>query len=1141
MQRSTLIKRSLTYYWRTNIAVVLGVACAVAVLAGALLVGDSVRGSLRNLFLQRLGNADYVISSAGFFREGLSDDLRASEQFAGRFEAACPLIVFEGVVEHDTSGRRGSDVQVYGVDDRFWDFHGESGGGKSLGDRETMVSASLSEELGVKAGDSLLVRIEKPSDIPSESLHGRKEDLGRTIRLSIREVLPGSALGEFSLRPQQGAVRAVFVPLARLQKDLEAPGKVNAILVAEKAVGDKAGDFAKSSVIEQAIRATFKLEDLGLKVRAIEGQGSLALESESALVNDALEDTARVTAARVNASVTPVLSYLANEIRLGERAVPYSIATAVDDEAFAAVKGGGGSEAERMPPILLNDWTARELSAKPGDVVTLEYYLWEQEGRLSTRTAEFRVAGAIPITGAAADRDLVPEYPGITGTESLSDWDPPFPMDLGRIRPVDEDYWDTYRTTPKAFIPLAAGQKLWSSRFGDLTSLRIRPSGGTDLQAALASFRDGLRADVDPIQMGLAVNPTRAQGLEASRGATDFGEYFIYFSFFLVVSALLLTALFFKLGIEQRSKEVGLLRSVGFPAKRIRNLFLSEGLILAAAGSLLGLAGALGYGWFVMFGLRTWWVDAVGTTALDLHVSPSSLILGGLGGVVTSLAVIAWTLRSLAPASPRSLLTGAGMSAPASEGAGAKRGRRFLPARFGSIHLSVIFAACGVLLLAGALLNLFGQVAGFFGAGTLLLISALFYLSAWLRKDKRTLLSGGGLWAVSRLGFRNTTYRPGRSVLCIALIASATFIIVAVDAFRRDGRDASLDRKSGGGGFPLLAESLLPLVHDPATAEGKEALSLHSQGENALDGVTFERFRLRPGDDASCLNLYQPKNPRILGASEGFVKGGRFGFQSSLALSPEEKENPWLLLDKDPGDGSVPVIADANSMTYVLHLGLGDEFVLNQGTNNPIRLRLVGALSDSIFQSELLMSEANFLRLFPEQEGYRFFLIDTAPERAQEVAGVLEESLSDFGFDAMPTGERLAAFHRVENTYLSTFQTLGGLGLVLGTLGLATVLLRNILERRKEMALLRAVGYEYSHFAVMVIAENALLLLFGLAAGTLCALLAIAPAFLSRGGRLPTLTLALLLLVVLATGIVTSLAATSAALRDQLLSALRAE
>ena len=150
----------------------------------------------------------------------------------------------------------------------------------------------------------------------------------------------------------------------------------------------------------------------------------------------------------------------------------------------------------------------------------------------------------------------------------------------------------------------------------------------------------------------------------------------------------------------------------------------------------------------------------------------------------------------------------------------------------------------------------------------------------------------------------------------------------------------------------------------------------------------------------------------------------------------------------------------------------------------------------------------------PGRQRYRFFLIDDAPEKSATVMAVLEDRLSDFGFDAQSTTDRLENFHRVENTYLSTFQLLGGLGLVLGTLGMAAVLLRNVFERRRELALLRAVGYNSSHFALMVISENVLMLCCGLAIGFVCALLAIAPVFFERGGRLPNVSLGLLLLAV---------------------------
>ena len=123
MKPRDLVRRGILYYWRTNLAVVLGVATAVAVLAGALLVGDSVRGSLRDLVLQRLGRTDRLVLSPGFFREALADDLRADDSFPASFSAICPLIAIQGLVSDQTSGRRASRVQVYGVDDRFWTFH----------------------------------------------------------------------------------------------------------------------------------------------------------------------------------------------------------------------------------------------------------------------------------------------------------------------------------------------------------------------------------------------------------------------------------------------------------------------------------------------------------------------------------------------------------------------------------------------------------------------------------------------------------------------------------------------------------------------------------------------------------------------------------------------------------------------------------------------------------------------------------------------------------------------------------------------------------------------------------------------------------------------------------------------------------
>lgn len=1135
MSYATLIKHNLRYFWRTNLAVIMGVTAAVAVLAGALLTGDSVRASLRQLLLGRLGNTAQVITATTFFRAQLAADMQQDERFSTAFNAACPLISLTGVITHEASHRRAGKVQVYGVDADFWQFHGVSAP-QMKGADGAWLSDALARELSSQPGDSLVLRLEKPADIPTESLHGRKDEAGKTIRLTAGESLAATGIGEFSLHPQQGNVRAVFVPLQLLQKELGAKQKANTILLSARA--DAAA--ADTSLAEQILRDKFNLADLGLNIRTLATQQSLVLERNSNLLTDDLAKTVYAAATESGLQATGVFAYVANAIRAGERTIPYSLVVALEPGQLAGLSQPDNGQ---TTPIILNEWAARDLNARPDDEITLDYYRWQDAGGLVTKSAQFRLTQITALTGIAADRELIPAYPGITESDSISDWNPPFPVNLKLIRPQDEAYWKQYRTTPKAFIPLSSGQELWRSRFGSLTSIRLIPPSGSDLSQVSRTLQQKLKARLNPMQAGLSVFAARAAGEQAAQGATDFGEYFLYFSFFIVVSALLLTALFFRLGVEQRLREIGLLRAVGFPARGIRSLFLREGLVLAVIGSLTGLPGALIYGWLMMYGLRTWWSGAVGTTLLTLHVSAVSLVSGFLAGVITALLVIVLTVRKLARVAPRNLLAGrSGNELWSGQGGGWTCYRPYsIPLRklLTVSRAAILLSLSGVALLAAAVLKLIGQTAGFFGAGCLLLIAALCWFAAWLRSDQRGPIVGTGWWPVSLLGFRSATTRPGRSVLCIALIASATFIIVAVDAFRKDNTAISYQKNSGTGGYTLLADSLLPIVPDPDTASGRADLALDATGNVNLDEVKIDRFRVREGDDASCLNLYQPRNPRIIAPTDSFLSAGRFAFQGSLAETSAEKLNPWLLLNKQFADGAVPVIADANSMTYVLHKSIGDELVISASNDDPVRLRLVGALSDSVLQGELVMSEPNFLHLFPDVQGWRFFLID-AP-RPAELTGVLEDKLSDYGFDVASTGMRLAGFHRVENTYLSTFQTLGGLGLLLGTVGLAAVLLRNVLERRRELALLRATGFQRSHLTLLIVAENAFLLSCGLLAGILCALLAIAPAFAARGGQLSFTSLGMLLSAVLLTGLAASLLAVSAALRAPLLQNLRAE
>lgn len=1151
MRPLQLVHRSLIHYWRTNLAVIAGVGVAVAVLAGALLVGESVRASLLELAVGRLGRTDDLIASTQFFRRALVDDLGRQSDFAACCAKAYGLIAVDGLVTRPDSGGRAAGVAVYGIDEGFWAFHGRSSPG-ALRPREAWISPALARELGPSdegAGGSqgaVLVRLQQPSAIPLSTLHGRREEAGRTIRATVRGVLPVEAMGEFSLRPVQGDVRAIFLPIARLQADLNQPGRINAVLVSRREGG------AADGTIARALGPVVQLEDAGLKTRMLPDGSGFILDSESGLLTDAIADVAMKTAATQQLETTPVLTYLAYAIRSGDREVPYSVVSAIDLDATQAPAPDASAATATATPIWLNAWTADALQVKPGAPITLAYDVWDDAGGLVRHESAFTLAGVLPMSGVGGDATLTPEYPGITGEESLSEWDPPFPLDLSRITPRDEAYWKQYRAAPKAFVRLADGQRVWGSRFGKLTSLRIAFTN--EARNAMNGYREALRGALQRTNAGFVVRPVRALALTAASGTTDFGEYFLYFSFFIVVSGLLLAGLFFRLGVEQRVREVGLMQAIGYTPALVTRLFLIEGAYLAIAGSLVGVLGALAYASLIMLGLRTWWVGAVGTTALTLKPSASALAIGALAGIVTAVLAIALTLRGVTRVPARTLLHGdigdaaADFSSPTVPAAGAATAAARAGARPSArarrrrvwFGLSLVLA---IALTAASALRLMDQTGGFFGAGGLALIAALLGLSIWLRRAPTMptpVPTTRGLW---RFGQINAAARPGRTVLSVALIAFATFVIVTVGAFRQEGVASPNDPRSGTGGYALIAESVAPITDDPNTAAGRATLALDSPDiQPVFAGTAIARFRVRPGDDGSCLNLYRPENPRLVAPTEAFVRrGGRFTFAGSLAETDAERANPWLLLNRRFPDGAVPAIVDQTSAMYVFHKSLGDDIVVPRAAGDPVTLRLVATLSHSLFQSELIIGEAAFVRLFPGNDGYRLFLISGEAARAEAIGRTLENRLADFGVEVTGTVDRLRAYQQVENTYLSTFQALGALGLVLGTLGVGTVLLRNILERRREIGLLQAIGYRRGHVRGLILAESVSLVVWGLAAGSACALLAVLPAIVEHGGRFPWMVMTTLLVAVLAAGFVSSIVATALAVRLPLLASLRAE
>jgi ABC-type antimicrobial peptide transport system permease subunit len=169
------------------------------------------------------------------------------------------------------------------------------------------------------------------------------------------------------------------------------------------------------------------------------------------------------------------------------------------------------------------------------------------------------------------------------------------------------------------------------------------------------------------------------------------------------------------------------------------------------------------------------------------------------------------------------------------------------------------------------------------------------------------------------------------------------------------------------------------------------------------------------------------------------------------------------------------------------------------------------------------------------------FLIDAPSNAVSQVSATLSRAMQDVGLELTPTAVRLNQFNAVQNTYLGTFQVLGGLGLLLGSVGLGIVVLRNVLERRSELAVLLAVGFRKQQVQRMLLLENGALLVAGLAIGVVAAGIAVLPAVLSPAAQLPVTSLALTLAAVLFNGALWTWAATRYAVRGDLLAGLRNE
>ncbi|MYA72947.1 FtsX-like permease family protein [Candidatus Poribacteria bacterium] len=1144
---------SLKHFWQIHVVVALCTAVATGVLAGALIVGDSVRGSLRSLTTERLGAIQHVLLADHFFQPDLLQR-----------ENKVPAVLLNGTIVAPQTQTRASKVNIAGVTDDFFRFW-QADPAPNLNEvpeqpfNPIVINEALQNELNVQVGDSLLVNMSQAADIHPEFLLGERDAANaiQSLRLVISDIIPTKNAGRFSLQAHQSLPFNAFIALPVLQKALGQGDKVNAV-------------FTADTDAISAADLPLTLDALGLRIKTHENH--FDLQSQQYLLEPLLSETALTVVTENRIPTLPTLTYLANTITANDKAIPYStiIALPTDEGEFAKLLNMHTTEAQHLAyeqarkekigqvtleidklkkekrklrstkkdreqankinkdlellhkslrdsEIILNRWAAEDLGASVGDIIEVTYYSVSTDEAYITETVLFRLKGILPIEGITADRDIIPEFPGIHDTADMSEWESPFPIDYTLVREKDETYWDEYGATPKAFIPLQIGKRLWKNRFGDLTTIRIGTASDADIQATRTLFETEFLKKIQPEQVGFQFLSPQADGLQASTGATDFGMLFGSLSGFIIIAVALLVAMLFRIGVEQRSREIGLLQAVGYPLAKIRRRFLYEGATVAGIGSLLGCLFAVGYAQLMIFGLQTWWLPAIGTPFMELHVNLLSLITGILIALVVVMVSIRLIVQQLGQIPTTALLAGETDSAEIT----LKRQTQKTKSSTLSFIVKNVVITLAVVVFAFFIFfdRWFSDTFGIWVEAPIIdfLIFTLSVIGVGWDAFGRWLKSQRVPKRLNRIRFalKNAARQPGRSTTSVKTISLACCIIVAVGANRHDASPESE--------YAFVAESALPLHHSLNTPEGRFELGFSEETAELLSKSEIFPFRVLPGEDVSCLNLYQPQKPQILGAPNAMLDG-----------------YPWSQIRVvQPEGGRAPAIGDMKSLRWILHHNPDEDFIVQDEFGKPLRLELE-TIENSLFQSQLIISESNFTKYFPSQSGYQFFLIKTPPELREETAQVLEKTLGDYGFDLTSASARLASYRAVENTYISTFQSLGGLGVLLGTFGLALILFRNIIERRGELATLRAFGFRRQLLSRMLFLESCFLLTVGMLIGIVAGLVAI----LGSQGYLPSfpwVSLTITLLFIFGFGIIANAIAVAVALRSPLLSTLKSE
>ena len=1077
-----IVLKSIRHYRKQALQEFVIILLLSSVISGSLLTGFSVRQSLKSSAARKLGETGLLISSGIRYL-----DPELEKKLTKITGTDCSgILESEGFAQNFITGKQSFRAKVIGITRNFFAFNGFKS--VDLKPGEVAINSNLAARLELSAGDELILKLTTLSDVPASSPFAPASEPTNSRVFKVAKIITGSEGGDFSLGISQITPDNIFINL----DDEAIKGKVNRILISNRSrknETDITGDLDK----------VLSPEDIGLTVRKVPKTGECEIISSRIFMDQEMIDEIKSAIP----AAYPVITYLANSLTLGSKSAPYSFIAALDSIEYPEIPENRG--------IVISDWLADDIKAIKGDTIIMTWYAPGRIRELLEKKERFVISAVEGRKGIWADSLLMPEFPGIAGKASCTNWDAGVEIKMDRIRKKDEDYWNRYRGTPKAFINYAVGKELWGNNFGPATALRFPSSYKTDNVLAL------LKGKLKPSGAGITVTNIRLDMINAAEKSVDFGTLFLSLGFFIFVSCIIILILAVSSAFDSRKEQVTTFVSLGFRDRLIRQLMFLETGSIALVGSLAGILSGLIINFIMIHALNSVWIGAVQTSNLNIYPGAVPMITGFCVSFFLALISLYFEIRGFLRKSLRAVKVN---PIPAS-------------GRINRYILSILITISCLLIITG-ITGLVSPVISSFISGSAIFITLIFL---W----RQLVLSGFTFRQRANAGFNIASakyykFHPAKATMPVILIAAGLFAVVITGVNRLRISEQSLSASGGTGGYQLWAETTIPVMEDLNSLKGRIF--------HGLDGVipsdaVFVQAKRTSGDDASCLNLNFVATPPLLGIDPAdFEKNHAFSFSSLLKNA--DRSDPWSMLNKKPDHNTFYGFADQTVLQWALKKQAGDTLKFRSESGVLISIVIAGGLKSSIFQGYLLVGEDNFTQFYPSVSGNTVLLFRSSEKATDPVRQLLSDRFENYGITVQSSAERLSSFFRVTNTYLSVFTMLGGFGMILGVVGLGFVLNRNYTSRKKEFALMIASGFKVRYIKWIILREQILILIAGIITGVTSGLVASS----SSAGNfedIPWISLAAITLAVAFTGVISLLVSVKGISHDSLVTVLRRE